>query len=92
MTVEIRAVADEPEFERALMQIGQYLGAESAESWGGRFTRVAPLGRMLSAWDGDAMIGGTGAMPFRLSVPGGRSSAAARRSWVSRRRTGDAAC
>jgi predicted acetyltransferase len=53
------------------MQIGQYLGAESAESWGGRFTRVAPLGRMLSAWDGDAMIGGTGAMPFRLSVPGG---------------------
>jgi predicted acetyltransferase len=26
---------------------------------------------MLAAWDGEAMIGATGAIPFRLSVPGG---------------------
>jgi predicted acetyltransferase len=71
MTVEIRPVADEAEFGRALMQIGQYFGSDSSDTWGGRFTRVAPLDRMLGAWDGEAMIGGTGTMPFRLSVPGG---------------------
>ena len=69
--VRVRPCADEAEFERALLQIGQYFGSDSSESWGGRFARVAPLDRMLGAWDGDTMIGGTGAMPFRLSVPGG---------------------
>jgi predicted acetyltransferase len=71
VTFAIRPVADEAEFERALMQIGQYFGSDGTESWGGRFARVAPMERMLSAWDGDAMVGGTGAMPFRMSVPGG---------------------
>jgi predicted acetyltransferase len=75
MSVEVRPVADEAEFQRALMQIGQYFGAESAEAWSGRFARIAPMERVLSAWDGDAMVGGTGALPFRMSVPGGSVAA-----------------
>src|SRR4029079_11391332 len=54
-----------------LMQIGQYFGSDNAEGWSGRFARVAPIDRLLGAWDGDTMVGCTGAMPFRISVPGG---------------------
>jgi len=69
--VEVRPCRDSAEFEQALMQIGQYFGSETPISWTGRFERVAPLDRMLGAWDGDTMVGCTGAMPFRISVPGG---------------------
>jgi predicted acetyltransferase len=71
MSIEVRPCADPAERERAMMAIGQYFGSESAESWIGRFQRVMPLERMLAAWDGDRIVGGTGTLPFRLSVPGG---------------------
>ena len=76
------------------MQIGQYFGSTSRTSeWAERFTRLLPLERMLAAWDGDAIVGGAGALPFRLSVPGGVAAVLrARRSSASRRRTAGAAC
>ncbi len=33
--------------------------------------RVLPLERMHAAFDGDAIVGGAGAFPFQLTVPGG---------------------
>ena len=71
MSVAVRPCRDSAEFEQALMQIGQYFGSDTPISWAGRFERLAPLDRMLGAWDGDSMVGATAAMPFRLSVPGG---------------------
>ena len=71
MSVDVRPCADRAEFEQALTQIGQYFGSDDASAWAGRFERVAPTEAMLAAWDGDAMVGATGAMPFRMSVPGG---------------------
>lgn len=38
--------------------------------------RVLPAERVHAAWDGDRVIGGAGAFPFELSVPGGRIRAA----------------
>jgi predicted acetyltransferase len=71
MTFDVRPCADETELLRAFMQIGQYFGSEPDGEWVNRFTDLMPTGRMLAAWDGDEMVGGTGALPFRLSVPGG---------------------
>jgi len=41
-----------------------------------RFTRVLPAERMYAAWEGGRSVGGLGAFPFQLTVPGGRVSAA----------------
>src|SRR5437588_522969 len=39
----------------------------------GRFTTMMPFERLHAAYEGDAIIGGAGAFPFELSVPGGGS-------------------
>ena len=41
-----------------------------------RFTRLLPAERMYAAWEGDRAVGGLGAFPFQLTVPGGRVPAA----------------
>ncbi len=68
---EIRPCRDHDEFGRAVGAIGQYFNpppsAESLE----RFAQVLPQERMHAAFDGDLVVGGAGAFPFELSVPGG---------------------
>lgn len=58
--------------------IGHYFGADALEpETAERFCRL--LGepeRMLAAWDGDEVVGGAGAFPFELTVPGGRTTRA----------------
>jgi predicted acetyltransferase len=71
MSVVVRPCRDLDEFGRAFMQIGQYFAMEGGAEAAERFSRVLPVERMLAAWDGDQVVGGTGALPFRLSVPGG---------------------
>jgi len=39
--------------------------------------RVLPAERVLAVWDDDRVVGGAGAFPFTLTVPGGRVRAAA---------------
>jgi len=41
-----------------------------------RFTRVLPAERMYAAWEGSRAVGGLGAFPFQLTIPGGRVPAA----------------
>jgi GNAT superfamily N-acetyltransferase len=41
-----------------------------------RFTRVLPPERIYAAWEGSRAVGGLGAFPFELTVPGGRVPAA----------------
>ena len=77
MDIEIRPCASTEEVKHAIAPIGYYFGrsapnADQAE----RMTRVLPAGRVYAAWEGGRAVGGLGAFPFQLTVPGGRVSAA----------------
>jgi predicted acetyltransferase len=68
---DVRPSRDTAEFGRALYGIGQYFGAPPTEEQLGRFTQVLPVDRMHAAFEDGEIVGGAGAFPFRLSVPGG---------------------
>ena len=72
MPWDIRPTADLDEFKRAVGAIGHYFGGwppddESAQ----RFSSNLPFERMHAAFDGDRIVGGAGAFPLELTVPGG---------------------
>jgi predicted acetyltransferase len=57
--------------------IRYYLGRSAPnEDQAERFTRVLPAERMYAAWEGSRAVGGLGAFPFRLTIPGGSVPAA----------------
>jgi predicted acetyltransferase len=57
--------------------IRYYLGRSAPnEDQAERFTRVLPAERMYAAWEGRRAVGGLGAFPFQLTIPGGRVPAA----------------
>jgi predicted acetyltransferase len=68
---EVRPVADQEEYGRAIGAIGQYFNPPPTEEFLERFVHTLPHERMHAAFDGDAIVGGAGAFPFELSVPGG---------------------
>lgn len=69
--LEVRPCRDHDEFGRAVGAIGMYFnpppGAEMLE----RFARLLPQERMHAALEDGEIVGGAGAFPFDLSVPGG---------------------
>jgi len=67
---DVRPCADHDEYGRAVNAIGQYFGGMSEEQVE-QFERNLPHERMHAAFDGDQIVGGAGAFPFELSVPGG---------------------
>ncbi len=69
---DVRPVENLDEFDRAFMSIGQYFGRDPDAERAERFSHLLPLDRMHAAWDGDAIVGGTGTFPFPMSVPGGQ--------------------
>ena len=72
MAWDVRPTADLDEFRRAVGAIGHYFGGWPAdEEAAERFARNLPLERMHAAFDGDRVVGGAGAFPFELTVPGG---------------------
>jgi len=57
--------------------IRHYFGRSAPnEDQAERFTRVLPPERIYAAWEGSRAVGGLGAFPFELTVPGGRVPAA----------------
>jgi predicted acetyltransferase len=68
---DVRPSRDAEEFGRALYGIGQYFGAAPTEEQLDRFTQVLPVERMHAAFEDGEIVGGAGAFPFELSVPGG---------------------
>ena len=70
-TFEVRPCGNLAEYGDALMSIGQYFGQEPNAEKEERFARLLPTERMHAAWDDGQIVGGTGAIPFRMSVPGG---------------------
>jgi predicted acetyltransferase len=68
---EVRPCADQDEYGRAIGAIGQYFNPPPDEAWLERFVSTLPHERMHAAFDDGQIVGGAGAFPFELSVPGG---------------------
>ncbi|HJQ49358.1 MAG TPA: GNAT family N-acetyltransferase [Gaiellaceae bacterium] len=68
---EVRPVADQEEYGRAIGAIGQYFNPPPSEELLERFVHTLPHERMHAAFEDGQIVGGAGAFPFELSVPGG---------------------
>jgi predicted acetyltransferase len=68
---DVRACADQEEYGRAIGAIGQYFNPPPDEEFLERFVRILPHERMHAASENGQIVGGAGAFPFELSVPGG---------------------
>ena len=77
MDVAVRPCASADEVKQAIAPIANYFGRSAPdEELAERLIRVLPAERVYAAWEGGRTVGGLGAFPFRLTVPGGRVSAA----------------
>jgi predicted acetyltransferase len=73
----VRVCSSVEDVRMAVSPIWHYFGRSApSEDQLESLARVLPAGRVHAAWDGDRVIGGAGAFPFELSVPGGRIRAA----------------
>jgi predicted acetyltransferase len=68
---DVRATANAEDYANAIYAIGQYFGGPLTEERIERFQQVLPFDRMHAAWEDGEIVGGAGAFPFLLSVPGG---------------------
>jgi predicted acetyltransferase len=72
VTWDIRPVATIEEYAAALGAIGHYFGGWPADrERAEQFARTLPLERVHATRDGDKIVAGAGAFPFRFTVPGG---------------------
>jgi len=74
---EVRPCRDHEEFGRAMFAIGQYFGAPLGDEVLERFATILEHDRMHAAFEDGEIVGGAGAYPFVMSVPGGNSLACA---------------
>jgi predicted acetyltransferase len=68
---DVRPCRDQDEYGRAVGAIGQYFNPPPSEELLELFARTLPHERMHAAFDEGEIVGGAGAFPFELSVPGG---------------------
>src|ERR1700750_2113829 len=68
---DVRPTADQDEYGRAIGAVGQYFHPPPDEEMLERFVRTLPHERMHAAFEDGEIVGGAGAFPFELSVPGG---------------------
>ena len=77
MSWEIRPCASNEEVRAAMGPLWHYFGRSTpTDDQLERFARVLPAKRMHGAWADGRAVGGAGAFPFELTVPGGRVPAA----------------
>jgi predicted acetyltransferase len=68
---DVRSCADQEEYARAVGAIGQYFNPPPSAEWLEALATTLPHERMHAAFENGAIVGGAGAFPFELSVPGG---------------------
>jgi predicted acetyltransferase len=73
---EVRPSSSPEEYGLAVYGLSQYFGAPPTEEQIGRFSQLLPIERMHAAFEDGTIVGGAGAFPFELSVPGGALSCA----------------
>ncbi len=71
MAVKVRPCKSVAEFKEAVGAISEYGAWETTDEVAERFLRCHPLERMHAAFEGKRAVGGAGAFPLELSVPGG---------------------
>jgi predicted acetyltransferase len=76
VSVRVRPARSLAEFREGVTCIGAYFNWHPSDEAAEAFARLLPFDRMHVALDGGRIVGGTGAFPFRLSVPGGSASCA----------------
>jgi predicted acetyltransferase len=76
MAIKVRPCKSLAEFKQACGAIGEYGGWEIDDTIAKRFLRVLPLAHVHAAFEGRRAVGGAGAFPFDMSVPGGSVSCA----------------
>ncbi len=70
MSFDVAPCADLAEFGDAVFAIGQYFGMEQTEERIERFSRNLPIERMHAVREDGKTVGGGGAFPFEMTVPG----------------------
>jgi predicted acetyltransferase len=68
---DVRACADQEEYTRAVGAIGQYFNPPPGAEFLEELARLMPHERMHAAFEDGAIVGGAGAFPYELSIPGG---------------------
>ena len=77
MDFDVRPCVSAEEVKEAIAPIAYYFGRSAPdENLAERLTRVLPAQRVYAAWESGRAVGGLGAFPFQLTVPGGRVPAA----------------
>ena len=76
MSFKVKPCTNLDEFGQAVFAIGQYFGMEPTEERLERFSKNLPIERMHAARENGTIVGGAGAFPFELTVPGGVVSTA----------------
>jgi predicted acetyltransferase len=71
LALRVRPCRDLDEFTQAVLAIGQYFALDATEERMERFSKNLPLERMHAAFEDGRIVGGAGAFPFELTVPGG---------------------
>jgi predicted acetyltransferase len=69
---DVRPCADPAEFHDALRPIFHFFGRAPSEEVAEELGRLLPPERVHAAWEDGAIVGGAGAFPLELTVPGGR--------------------
>jgi predicted acetyltransferase len=70
MSFRVAPCANLEEFGDAVFAIGQYFGLDPTEERMERFSKNLPIERMHAARENGVTVGGAGAFPFELTVPG----------------------
>ncbi|TML47484.1 MAG: GNAT family N-acetyltransferase [Actinobacteria bacterium] len=70
MSFDVRPCADLDEFSHAMLGIGQYFSLELGSERLERFSKNLPIERMHAAREDGNVVGGAGAFPFEVTVPG----------------------
>jgi predicted acetyltransferase len=76
VSFEVAPCADLEEFGQAVFAIGQYFALDPTSERMERFSKNLPIERMHAAREDGTIVGGAGAFPFELTVPGGVVSTA----------------